>query len=90
MQFICTYTLRPEHREAAIERFLKTGAPAPEGVKLLGRWHDASLHRGFVLVEASEVEPAARMCHEWADLLTLEMLPVLDDAQLGKVLSSPR
>ena len=31
MLFIVSWTARPEHRNAAIERFLKTGGMPPEG-----------------------------------------------------------
>ena len=87
MNFMVTYTFMPQHRAAAVARFLETGAPAPKGATLIGRWHDANLHRGFAVFEAADVESAARVCHEWADLLTLEVVPVLDDAQLARVLA---
>lgn len=87
MQFMATYSMRPEQRDAAIARFLKTGAAAPKGVKIVGRWHSAGLHDGFVLCEADDAEAAARLSHEWADLLTIDVVPVLDDTQLGRVLS---
>jgi hypothetical protein len=39
MLFIVNYSIRPENRNAAMERFLKTGGIAPAGIKMLGRWH---------------------------------------------------
>lgn len=85
MIFMVTYELRPEHRTSAVARFLETGAPPPKDVKMVGRWHDASMRRGFVLSEASDVEAAAKWCHQWADLLTFEVIPVLDDEQVRRV-----
>ncbi len=39
MKFMAVWTIRPEHQREAIARFLKGGAPAPEGMTILGRWH---------------------------------------------------
>lgn len=88
MLFMTCYTFRPEHRQAAVERFATTGGPPPEGVKMVGRWHDAGMQRGFTLADADDVEAVARWCHQWADLLTFEIVPVLDDEQIMRVLGS--
>lgn len=40
MLFIISWRGSPETRNAAIERFLKTGGAPPAGVKMIGRWHD--------------------------------------------------
>jgi len=88
MLFISIYTFRPAQRNEAVSRFLETGGPPPEGVKMLGRWHDAGLHRGFALAEANDIEAVAKWCHDWSDLLDFEVVPVLDDEQVGRVLSS--
>jgi hypothetical protein len=85
MLFMVTYKLRPEHRTSAVTRFLETGGPPPEGVKMVGRWHDASMRRGFVLSDSPDAEAAAKWCHQWADLLTFEVIPVLDDDQVLRV-----
>ena len=54
MKFMVTWTIAPENYKAAVKRFLKTGAPAPKGMKTIGRWHTAGSTRGFHLVEGSE------------------------------------
>ncbi|MGA7105354.1 MAG: DUF3303 family protein [Candidatus Deferrimicrobiaceae bacterium] len=79
---------RPEHREATVSRFKETGGLPPEGVRMVGRWHAASLNRGFVLAEASDLEAVARWCHRWADLISFEIGPVIDDEGIRKVLAS--
>ena len=88
MLYMVLFTFRPEHRVAVVSRFLETGGPPPEGVRQLGRWHDAGLHRVFVLAESDSLEAVATWCHRWADLISFEVVPVLDDEGATKVLAS--
>lgn len=78
MKYMVEWKIAPGHYPAAVERFLKTGAPAPEGLKTLGRWHTAGSSRGFHLVEGSEAA-LTELCAEWADLLQCEVIPVVED-----------
>lgn len=78
MKFMITWKISPENYKAAVERFLKTGAPAPKGMKTIGRWHTAGSSRGFHLVEGSDAA-LAEINAEWADLLDLEVVPVVED-----------
>lgn len=87
MHFITTWTFKPEHSKAAIERFKATGAPPPAGVTMLARWHDVAGNRGFAISECDDAVAASKWCHEWSDLLTFEVIPVLNDEQLGAVLA---
>ena len=84
MKFMITWKASPTNYKAAVERFLKTGAPAPKGLKTLGRWHSAGSSRGFHLVEGSDAA-LVEINAEWADLLDLEVLPVVEDDVAGEV-----
>jgi Protein of unknown function (DUF3303) len=84
MKYMITWKCAPENYRAAVKRFLKTGGPVPKGAKTLGRWHTAASTRGWHLVEGSE-SAIAELNAEWADLLELETLPVVDDAVAGAV-----
>ena len=42
MKFMMTYNIYNESWQKAISRFLETGGPAPEGVKLVGSLHSAA------------------------------------------------
>lgn len=87
LKFISMYEFRPENRDAAVQRFMGGGgAPPPEGVQMLGRWHDVSMLRGFTLSEATDASALAKWSHDWADLLSIESVPVIDDEELGQVL----
>ena len=78
MKYMVCWTIRTEHYQAAAADFLASGAPAPEGLTMHGRWHVPGSRRGFALVEgddAAVVQHAA----DWGHLLEIEMLPVVDD-----------
>jgi len=78
MKYMITWKVPPEHYKAGLKRFLKTGGPPPKGLKSLGRWHAAGSTTGWHLVEGSD---SALMEHaaEWAELLELQIAPVVDD-----------
>ena len=84
MKYMVTWTISPENYKAAVKRFLKTGGPATKGLKTLGRWHAAGSTRGFHLVEGSDAAIAEHNA-EWADLLTMEVMPVIEDDVAGAV-----
>jgi hypothetical protein len=88
MQFMVSYRIKPEHRTAAISRFMETGGPPPDGVTMHGRWHGASGGGGFTLAEADSVEAVAAWCHQWADLLAFRIEPVMNDEEAARVFSS--
>ena len=82
MKYMVTWKISPANYKAAVKRFLKTGAPAPKGMKTLGRWHTAGSTRGFHLVEGSDAA-LAEVNAEWADLLDLQVVPVVEDDVAG-------
>lgn len=86
MQFMVTYTYRPETRNTLQARFKETGGVPGDGAKMLGRWHALGGQRGFVLAESSDSIAMARWLQEWTDLLTFDVVPVNDDAQVLQVL----
>jgi hypothetical protein len=79
-----TWKASPANYKTAVERFLKTGAPEPKGLKTIGRWHTAGSSRGFHLDEGSDAA-LAEINAEWADILDLEVLPVVEDDAAGEL-----
>ena len=39
MKFMISWKIAPGHHKPAGEGFLKSGAPMPDGLTLIGRWH---------------------------------------------------
>jgi hypothetical protein len=87
MHFMAIWTFRPEHSRATIERFLETGGQPPDSVKMVSRWHDVAGGRGFAIAETDDHAAISAWCRQWTDLLTFEVVPVINDEQLAKVLS---
>lgn len=86
MHFMIIWAFKPQNSKEAISRFTETGALPPEGVKMLARWHDVSGSRGFALAETGDAVAASKCFHEWSDLLSFEVVPVLDYEHLAQVL----
>jgi hypothetical protein len=87
MKFISTWTIQPGAVDATIKRFLETGGSPPEGVKMLGRWHGMN-GQGFALYESTDPKAMYQSCAQWGDLLNLNVIPVVEDADAGAVLAS--
>ena len=86
MIFHSTYRIKSENRNSTEERFKSTGAAPPEGVKLLGRWHDAGGMRGFMVSEAESAVDIAKWCREWTDVMEFEVTPVISDEELASTM----
>jgi hypothetical protein len=84
--FISHWRILPGNRDVAIARFAKTGGQPPQGVKMLGRWHDVANGTGVAISEASDSSAMARWALEWNDLMEMNINPALTDAELAVVL----
>jgi hypothetical protein len=80
MKFMVAWKISPECYKAAAERFLQTGAPDPEGLKTIGRWHAPGSACGWHAVEG-DVSALAELSATWGDLLELQITPVIEDAE---------
>ncbi len=69
------------------EIFIKSGAPMPDGLGLIGRWHAPGSAYGWALVETDDTTALAQHVAEWANLLDLQVTPVIDDANAAEALS---
>ena len=90
MLFIVSWTARPEHRDAATDRFLKTGGMPPDGAKLISRWHAVGPIAGFAIAEASDAAVMQKWVLDWSDLLSMEVHVAVTDEQLGPLLAAVR
>ena len=51
-----------------------------------GRWHSAAGRVGFLVAESSDAVAIGKWMHEWTDLLSFEITPVLTDAEVAEVI----
>jgi hypothetical protein len=79
MKFMLTWKLSPQFQQSAAEAFLRTGAPMPEGLTVLGRWHTPGSNKGWLLVETDDLAPLAEHAVQWGNLLETEINPVMED-----------
>lgn len=88
MLFAVSWAFGPQHRDAANKRFKETGAPPPEGVKMIGRWHSVGGGEGFLVCESDDPTALGAWMQQWSDLITFRVFPVVDDEGVVKILSA--
>ena len=81
MQFVIEWKIRAGRTQEAVDRFLSTGDPLPQGVTTIGRWHRTDLQSGIHIVESSDSSALAQYAAQWTDLLELETYAVIEDAE---------
>jgi hypothetical protein len=80
MKFTVTWRTRPGLYKTAVQQFLKTGRNPPNGLKTVGRWHVPGSILGGHLLEGDDPAVVAQHIAEWADVIELEVNPVIEDA----------
>jgi Protein of unknown function (DUF3303) len=71
----------------AVQKFLKTGGNPPAGLKTVGRWHVPGSILGWHLLEGDDPMVVAQHVAEWADMIELEVNPVIEDAAAAEAAS---
>jgi len=84
MKYMVQWTIPPTSYKAALEEFLRAGAPMPEGLTAIGRWHAPGSTYGWLLVETDNPATLAVHMAEWAALLELKITPVIEDGQAAE------
>ena len=89
MKYVITWSVPTANFAATMKKFLSTGAPAPTGVKSLGRYHclDGSCS-GFIVAEASDPKGIYTWLAQWMGLMTFNVVPVVEDADAAAILPS--
>ena len=80
MKFMVTWRTRPGFYKTAVEQFLKTGGNPPKGLTTVGRWHVPGSVLGWHLVEGDDPTALAQHVAAWAEVLDVEVNPVIEDA----------
>ncbi|MBV9038148.1 MAG: DUF3303 family protein [Acidobacteriaceae bacterium] len=87
MKFVGIWSLRPDMYQSATARFLENGGKPPEGIHTIGRWHYADASGGVFVFECDNAQVLTEFMHEWADVLELEVHPVVEDAEAGAAMA---
>jgi hypothetical protein len=86
MKFMIGWKIPPTYHTAAAKGFLSSGAPMPEGLKQLGRWHGPGSVKGWALVECEDPSALHQHIAVWADRLECEVTPVVEDSDAAESL----
>lgn len=81
MKYMVTWSIPPENLHAVLERWRNENPQPGEGAKIVERWHIMGTGQGFTLMEVTDQAAMARYNMTWADLVELEMVPVLDEQE---------
>jgi hypothetical protein len=87
MLYMTRWSIKEENFPAVIERFATADPQTPEGVTMLGRWHQMGSGDGFSLFETDDPAALARFVMAWGDLVDQEVCAVVEDAEIVKALS---
>jgi hypothetical protein len=87
MTFIVNWSIDSAIREEVNARFKATGAPPPEGVKIVGRWHNLDGSGGLAILESSDPVAIGKHIQEWSDLLEFQITPCGDDAVVAQIIA---
>ena len=90
MKYMVCWSIPPDSYTAAVDAFLEGGAPMPEGLVSLGRWHAPGSMKGWLLCETDDPVALAEHMVQWADRLSLEVTPVIGDAEAAEAAKRTR
>ena len=86
MLFHISYEFSPLERNEAQSRFKETGAPPPGDITMVGRWHSAAGHQGFLIAESSSAVSIGKWMQNWTDIIVFDITPVLTDEEIVEVI----
>ena len=87
MKFMTSWSVLKENISEAAARFLSGEAPPVVGVTILGRWRNVDFSGGYTLTESTDAVATYAEAAQWADLLDLSIVPVIEGGDAGAVLA---
>jgi hypothetical protein len=87
MKYMTRWSIKEDNFQAAVDRFTQNPPATPEGVTMLGRWHQMGGGDGFALFESDDPVAVSQYILAWADLVDQEVCAVVDDAEIAQALS---
>ena len=87
MLFVTKWNIQSENIVEVMKRFV-TSDPSkefPEGVRLVGRWHNPAATSGVAVIDADSFESAMRWTLKWNDLMDITLEPAVEDESAGQM-----
>lgn len=90
MKFLITWTLHEEKRHDTLALFAQMSdeqenSMMPEGMSLIGRWHDLVGGTGAAVYEVENASVISAYALQWNRFMDLEIVPVVDDNEAKAV-----
>jgi hypothetical protein len=90
MLYMTIYTYEPDKRNDVIRRAVEKGRMTPEGMKEVGVWSAMGGGRVFRVIEADDPAVMYESSYAWSDLGKIEIIPIMDNDELLKMLASKK
>jgi hypothetical protein len=87
MLYLMHWKVKDGKHDEAVKKFLSTGAPFPEGCKLIDRFHAPGSVKGWLVAETEDANTIYEHASEWAELLIWDTTPVFKDKEAGETSS---
>jgi len=68
-------------------RFREQGRLAPEGLRYVGSWVTADLHRCYQLMECDDPALLQQWIDRWKDIVDFQVVPVITSADAAAVIA---
>lgn len=88
MLFMVIETFRNHDAKAIYNRVRERGRQIPAGLAFVDSWVTADLGRCFQLMETDDVTLLQRWIAEWSDLMSFEIVPVVQSRQTAIALGA--
>jgi hypothetical protein len=85
--FMVIERFRNQDAKAVYHRLRIHGRLAPEGLKYLGSWVEASMARCFQLMESDDIGLVQQWVAQWSDLVSFEIVPVSPGTETAAALA---
>ena len=90
MKFLITWSLHEEKRHDTLAMFAQMSddqeaAMMPEGMSLIGRWHDLVGGTGAAIYEVENASVISAYALQWNRFMDIDIVPVVDDAEAKAV-----
>ncbi len=86
MKFMVHWSLPVGSAKEAYRRLAAGGDMEGPDVEILGAWLSVSHCDGWAMIETDDPEAIAKWIYAWADINTHEVTPVIEGADIGRVL----
>ncbi|MBV9331989.1 MAG: DUF3303 family protein [Alphaproteobacteria bacterium] len=88
MMFMVIESFRDHDAKSIYERLRDKGRQLPEGLTFVNSWVSADLGRCFQLMEASDLTLFQRWIAAWSDLMSFEIVPVVQSRETAIALGA--